>query len=288
MAITDEAELRALYGEMHPRAKKKIIDRLDQHCLAFIAASPFVLIATSDGSRLDVSPRGDPAGSVIVEDDRHLLIADRPGNNRIDGLVNILKHPRVGTIFLIPGVRETLRVNGTATIHAEPALLERCRMNGRAADHHPAAGGRGGLPALRQGAAALAAVGAGKLAARPAGADHERHDPRPHQGRPATRTGRGDGRPVRHDIVLGALLVAVRRRRRRRGQRADPARPARRPARGRRRPATRRAARPSARPSGQVTPGCDSAHATARVGSRGRPRALAPAPGAAVQYAGSA
>lgn len=131
MAITGETELRALYGEIHPRAKKKIIDRLDEHCLAFIAASPFVLVATSDGRRLDVSPRGDPAGSVVIEDDRHLLIADRPGNNRIDGLLNILRHPCVGTIFLIPGVRETLRINGTATIHAEPELLERCRMNGR-------------------------------------------------------------------------------------------------------------------------------------------------------------
>jgi PPOX class probable FMN-dependent enzyme len=131
MAITDEAALRALYGQTHPRAAKKIIDRLDQHCLAFIAASPFLLIATSDGSRLDVSPRGDPAGSVVVEDDRHILVADRPGNNRIDGLVNILRHPRVGTIFLIPGVRETLRVNGRATIHAEPELLARCAMNGR-------------------------------------------------------------------------------------------------------------------------------------------------------------
>lgn len=131
MAITDEAELRALYGETHPRAAKKIIDHLDGHCRAFIAASPFMLVATSDGSRLDVSPRGDPAGSVIVEDDRHLLIADRPGNNRIDGLLNVLRHPQVGTIFLIPGVRETLRVNGPATIHAEPELLDRCAMNGR-------------------------------------------------------------------------------------------------------------------------------------------------------------
>jgi PPOX class probable FMN-dependent enzyme len=130
MAITDEAELRALYGEMHPRAAKKVIDRLDGHCRAFISASPFVLIATTDGTRLDVSPKGDPAGSVVVEDDRHVLIADRPGNNRIDGLLNILRHPRVGTIFLIPGVRETLRVNGRGTIHAEPELLERCRMKG--------------------------------------------------------------------------------------------------------------------------------------------------------------
>jgi uncharacterized protein len=130
MAITSEAELRALYGEMHPRAAKKVIDRLDGHCRAFIAASPFVLIATTDGTKLDVSPKGDPAGAVVVEDDRHILLADRPGNNRIDGLVNILRNPRVGTIFLIPGVRETLRVNGQATIHAEPDMLERCRMKG--------------------------------------------------------------------------------------------------------------------------------------------------------------
>jgi PPOX class probable FMN-dependent enzyme len=131
MAITDPAELRALYGDTHPRAAKKVIDRLDGHCRAFIAASPFVLIATSDGSRVDVSPKGDPAGSAVVEDERHLLIADRPGNNRIDGLLNVLKHPWVGTIFLIPGVRETLRVNGRATVHAEPELLDRCSMNGR-------------------------------------------------------------------------------------------------------------------------------------------------------------
>ncbi len=131
MAITDEAELHALYGEMHPRAAKKVLDRLDEHCRAFIAASPFLLVATTDGERLDVSPKGDPAGSVVVEDDRHILIGDRPGNNRIDGYLNILKNPRVGTIFLIPGVRETLRVNGRAAIHAEPELLERCRMNGR-------------------------------------------------------------------------------------------------------------------------------------------------------------
>ena len=131
VAIKDESELRALYGETHPRAAKKVIDRLDAHCRDFIAASPFVLIATTDGTRLDVSPKGDPAGAVVVEDDRHILIADRPGNNRIDGLLNILRHPKVGTIFLIPGVRETLRINGTGTIHAEPDLLERCRMNGR-------------------------------------------------------------------------------------------------------------------------------------------------------------
>jgi PPOX class probable FMN-dependent enzyme len=131
MAITGEAELRALYGETAPRAARKVLDRLDDHCRAFIAHSPLVLVATSDGREIDVSPKGDPAGSVVVEDDRHLLIADRPGNRRIDGLLNILRNPQVATLFLIPGVRETLRVNGTATIHDEPEVLDRCRINGK-------------------------------------------------------------------------------------------------------------------------------------------------------------
>ncbi len=132
MPITNEADLRALYGETNIKAADKVLDRLDQHCRAFIAASPFLVIATSDGQTMDVSPKGDPAGGVIVEDDgKHMLLADRPGNNRIDGLVNLLHHPKVATLFLIPGVRETLRVNGHATIHAEPEVLDQCLINGR-------------------------------------------------------------------------------------------------------------------------------------------------------------
>lgn len=132
MPIETEDALRALYGDTSIRASAKVLDRLDHHCRDFIANAPFLMLATSDGTRLDVSPKGDPAGSVIVEDDgQHMLLADRPGNNRIDGLVNILSHPKVATIFLIPGVRETLRVNGHATIHAEPEILERCAINGR-------------------------------------------------------------------------------------------------------------------------------------------------------------
>ncbi len=132
MAIETETDLRALYGEITVRAAEKVLDHLDAHCRSFIANAPFFMLATSDGSRLDVSPKGDPAGSVVVEEDgRHLLLADRPGNNRIDGLVNILKHPKIATLFLIPGVRETLRVNGHATIHNEPELLERCRVKDR-------------------------------------------------------------------------------------------------------------------------------------------------------------
>jgi len=133
MAITDEATLRARYGETNIRATEKVLDRLDAHCRAFVAASPFYVVATSDGMALDISPKGDPAGAVIVEDDGSaLLLADRPGNNRIDGLVNILAHPKVAVLFLIPGVRETLRVNGHATIHDEPEVLARCAVQGRA------------------------------------------------------------------------------------------------------------------------------------------------------------
>lgn len=132
MPITNREHLERLYGDVHPLAVAKALDHLDIHCRNFIASSPFVLLATSNGTQLDVSPKGDPAGSVIVEEDgRALLLADRPGNNRIDGLLNILEHPWVATIFLIPGVRETLRVNGHATVHDEPEMLDRCLINGR-------------------------------------------------------------------------------------------------------------------------------------------------------------
>lgn len=131
MSITSEARLREIYGPPGARAAAKQIDRLDRHCRAFIAASPFLVMASSDGSRLDVSPKGDRPGFVLVEDARHLLIPDWPGNSRIDGLRNILAHPGVGLVFLIPGVRETLRVNGRATIHDEPELLARCANRGR-------------------------------------------------------------------------------------------------------------------------------------------------------------
>lgn len=132
MPIETPEQLKRLYGPVHPLAEAKTLKRLDGHCRAFIAASPFFLLATSNGTSLDVSPKGDPAGSVIVEDDGSaILLADRPGNNRIDGLLNILAHPKVATIFLIPGVRETLRVSGHATIHDEPEILERCAIRGR-------------------------------------------------------------------------------------------------------------------------------------------------------------
>ena len=131
MPITTEARLREIYGPALPRSLAKEISRLDANARAFIAQSPFLLLATSDGARIDVSPKGDRPGFVVVEDDGHLLIPDWPGNSRIDGLRNILKNDHVGLIFLIPSVRETLRVNGRATIHDDPELLQRCELKGR-------------------------------------------------------------------------------------------------------------------------------------------------------------
>lgn len=123
--------LRELYGEPSERAAQKVIDRFDNHCREFIRHSTFLVLATTDGASLDVSPKGDPAGFVLVEDDHHLLLPDRPGNNRLDGMMNILKNPSVALIFMIPAVTETLRVNGTATILDDPEICARLAINGR-------------------------------------------------------------------------------------------------------------------------------------------------------------
>ncbi|MEE4237475.1 MAG: pyridoxamine 5'-phosphate oxidase family protein [Anderseniella sp.] len=130
-AITSAAQLAEIYGAPSARAAGKVIDRLDAHCRQFIASSPFLVLATSGGSALDVSPKGDPAGFVQVEDDHHLIVPDRPGNNRIDGLLNLLENPAVALIFFIPSVDETLRVNGTAEIRDDDELRHRCGLNGK-------------------------------------------------------------------------------------------------------------------------------------------------------------
>lgn len=125
-------ELRRLYGEPGGRARDKVLARLDPHCRRFIGLSPFVLIATCDAAgAADVSPRGDAPGFVTAEETR-LLIPDRPGNNRLDSLCNILSNGRVGLLFLIPGVNETLRVNGRAAIRDDAELRARFAVAGRA------------------------------------------------------------------------------------------------------------------------------------------------------------
>jgi hypothetical protein len=130
--ITSEAELRALVGTPSDLARKKQLDHIDQHARGFIARSPFLLLATSDAQgRCDVSPKGDPAGFVKVIDDKHLVIPDRPGNKRLDGLTNILANPHVGIIFLLPGKDETLRVNGRAWITRDEDVLAKMEINGK-------------------------------------------------------------------------------------------------------------------------------------------------------------
>ncbi len=129
--IESLAELEALFGPVGEASLRKEVDYLHPHYQAVIKASPFAVLATAGPGGLDASPRGDPPGFVEVRDDRTLLLPERRGNNRIDSLRNILVDPRVALLFLVPGVGETLRVNGRATISVEPALLERFRMNGQ-------------------------------------------------------------------------------------------------------------------------------------------------------------
>jgi hypothetical protein len=128
--IRDEATLEALYGAASGGAIAKEIDYIHPHYAAMIAASPFMVLATSGPGGMDASPRGDPAGFVHIADEHTLLIPDRRGNNRIDSLRNIVNDPRVALLFLIPGVGETLRVNGRATISVAPGLLARFEFRG--------------------------------------------------------------------------------------------------------------------------------------------------------------
>jgi PPOX class probable FMN-dependent enzyme len=132
-SITDPLALRAHYGAVLPIAARKVLPRLDQHCRAFIALSPFAVLATADGAgNVDASPRGDAPGFVGVLNDTTLLLPDRPGNNRVDSFGNILAHPGVGLLFFVPGVNETLRVNGDATVITDAARLAPYSVQGKA------------------------------------------------------------------------------------------------------------------------------------------------------------
>lgn len=127
--IATEEALRALIGEPMEIVAAKIGTRLNRLTRQFIERSPFVLLATSDADgNVDVSPRGDPTGFVRILDDVTLLIPERPGNRIADSLRNILTRPRVGLLFVVPGVGETFRVNGRATLVTDRALLEPCAV----------------------------------------------------------------------------------------------------------------------------------------------------------------
>jgi uncharacterized protein len=130
--IENAVQLREVYGAPSERSLKKQLSRFDKHCRAFIERSPFLVIASSDPSgRCDASPKGDMPGFVRVLDDHTVLIPDRLGNNRIDTLGNLLARPGVGLIFFVPGLNETLRVNGRARLTTDQALLDPLVVNGK-------------------------------------------------------------------------------------------------------------------------------------------------------------
>ncbi|MEV4098044.1 pyridoxamine 5'-phosphate oxidase family protein [Streptosporangium saharense] len=129
--VTSEEELREIVKPPPKAIAEKAIDHIDQQSRLFIEASPFLLLATvDDEGNVDVSPRGDPPGSVLVLDDRTLAIADRRGNRRLDSMRNILRRPKVATLFVVPGMAETLRVNGHAVIVRDAPFFERMTVQG--------------------------------------------------------------------------------------------------------------------------------------------------------------
>jgi uncharacterized protein len=131
--IATHERLRELSKQPSSRANNKIIDHIDEICRRFIAACPFILVASrgADG-RIDVSPRGDPPGFVAVLDEKTLAIPDRPGNHRLDTFENLLTHPETGLLFLIPGNGDTLRVSGKGKIVRDPPLQAKLAVEGKA------------------------------------------------------------------------------------------------------------------------------------------------------------
>jgi uncharacterized protein len=130
--ITDETALRALHHAPMSRATDKVLRTLDVHCRRIIELSPFCVVSTQGPDGADVSPRGDPPGFVSILDARTLLVPDRVGNNRLDAMSNLLVNPRIGILFLVPGMNETLRINGTARITNDTRLLAPSTMQNHA------------------------------------------------------------------------------------------------------------------------------------------------------------
>jgi uncharacterized protein len=130
--LSIEDEIEAVIGKPGPRMLAKVVDSLDEICRAFIARSPFVVVASSDSNgHFDVSPKGDQPGFVQVLDDRTIAIPERPGNRRADTFRNVLQNPRVGLMFIVPGKGETLQVSGTARVVRDAWLREQMAVDGR-------------------------------------------------------------------------------------------------------------------------------------------------------------
>ena len=133
MTVGSYSELRNVYKPPAPRATQKVLDHLDIHCRNFIALSPLCVLSSADANgQADASPRGDPPGFVQVLDDKTLLLPDRPGNNQVDSLRNIVENPGVGLLFFVPGMNETLRVKGKAKIVTDTEILESMKERRRA------------------------------------------------------------------------------------------------------------------------------------------------------------
>lgn len=130
--VTSDEELRLLMGTPSRTVANKTINHVDKHCIDFISKSPIVFISTSDANgHCDTSPRGDAAGFVHIIDQQHIVIPERPGNKRMDSLRNIISNPHIGLIFVIPGLEETLRMNGKACIIRDSDILEKMAVNGK-------------------------------------------------------------------------------------------------------------------------------------------------------------
>lgn len=130
--ISDQDQLRELIGTPRQTALEKGADRLDQYGKLFLSLCPFICLGTADAEgNATVSPRGDPPGFVTVVDDRTIMIPERPGNRRADTMRNILSNPKVGIVAFVPGIGETLRISGRATLTADPALLAAAELAGR-------------------------------------------------------------------------------------------------------------------------------------------------------------
>lgn len=130
--VKSEEELRSLLGDPSVRAKNKVIDHLDEHCIDFLDKSPFLIVSTANAEGYcDSSPRGDAPGFIHIIDQKHFVIPERPGNRRLDSILNILENPQVGVLFLIPGLNETLRINGRATVIRDEQILSNMAANGK-------------------------------------------------------------------------------------------------------------------------------------------------------------